>query len=107
MMLGYGHHVSGWGWFTMSAGVILLWVLIITIAVRLNRSREHVRSRATPPAEDVLHQRPARGEIDQAEFRRRSLDALHAPPGAPARRPGINDAGGESREPAHPRTPGP
>ncbi|MGW5774408.1 SHOCT domain-containing protein [Streptomyces longwoodensis] len=106
MTLGYGHHVSGWGWFTMSAGVILLWVLIMTIAVRLNRSQEHVRSRATPPAEDVLTERAAQGEIDQAEFRRR-LDALHAPPGASARRPDINDAGGASRKPAEPRTPGP
>jgi putative membrane protein len=37
MMFWYGHNVGGWGWFAMSAGVILFWALIITIAVMLFR----------------------------------------------------------------------
>jgi putative membrane protein len=79
MMFGYDRDVSGWGWFVMSASIILLWALIITIAVLLNRSQEHVKAHATRSAEDILDERLARGEIDEDEPRRR-LNALHAGP---------------------------
>ncbi|MER6630294.1 SHOCT domain-containing protein [Streptomyces sp. NPDC000987] len=83
MMFWYGHDVSGWGWFAMSAGMILFWVLIITVAVllfrTLNGPQEHTRTPSTPSAEDILRERLARGEIDEDEYRRR-LDALHSGP---------------------------
>ncbi|WP_371557438.1 hypothetical protein OG416_31390 [Streptomyces longwoodensis] len=49
-----------------SAGVLLLWTLIITIAVLLNRSGEHVKARTTPSAEDVLDERQARERSTKA-----------------------------------------
>ncbi|MET8950506.1 SHOCT domain-containing protein [Streptomyces sp. NPDC004129] len=83
MMFWYDHDVSGWGWFAMSAGMILFWALIITVAVllfrALDRPQEHTRTPATPSAEDILRERLARGEIDEEEYRR-LLNALRAGP---------------------------
>lgn len=33
MMFWYDHNSSGWGWFAMSAGMILFWALILIAAV--------------------------------------------------------------------------
>ncbi|MGW2619370.1 SHOCT domain-containing protein [Streptomyces sp. NPDC001500] len=81
MMFWYGHDVSGWGWFAMSAGMILFWALIITVAVllfrALNQPREYTHPAVRPSAEDILRERLARGEIDEDEYRRR-MTALHA-----------------------------
>ncbi|MEV5912944.1 SHOCT domain-containing protein [Streptomyces chartreusis] len=83
MMFWYDHDVSGWGWFAMSAGMILFWALIITLAVlvfrALNQPHEHTHLPAAPAPEDILRERLARGEIEEEEYRRR-LAALHAPP---------------------------
>ncbi|MFF2205798.1 SHOCT domain-containing protein [Streptomyces sp. NPDC058145] len=85
MMFWYDHGVGGWGWFAMSAGMIVFWVLIITLAVllfrALNRPQEHTHTHtpATPSAEDILGERLARGEIDEDEYRRRR-NVLHAGP---------------------------
>ncbi|MED7824563.1 SHOCT domain-containing protein [Streptomyces chiangmaiensis] len=83
MMFWYDHDVSGWGWFAMSAGMILFWALIITVAVllfrALNRPQEHTHTPDAPAPEDILHERLARGEIDEDDYRRR-LNALHAGP---------------------------
>ncbi|MDF3142482.1 MULTISPECIES: SHOCT domain-containing protein [unclassified Streptomyces] len=84
MMLWYDHNVSGWGWFAMSAGMILFWALIITVVVllirALNSPHEHTHTPAAPtPPEAILRERLARGEIDEEEYRRR-LSALHAGP---------------------------
>ncbi|MFD8259102.1 SHOCT domain-containing protein [Streptomyces griseoluteus] len=83
MMFWYDHNVSGWGWFAMSAGMILFWAVIITIAVlllrALNQPHEHTHTAAAPSAEDILRERLARGEIDEDEYRRR-LAALHVGP---------------------------
>jgi putative membrane protein len=80
MMFWYDHDVSGWGWFTMSASMILFWVLIITAAVllfrALGRTTEHTRTPAVPSAERLLAERFARGEVDEEEYRRR-LATLH------------------------------
>ncbi|MFF4015745.1 SHOCT domain-containing protein [Streptomyces sp. NPDC001843] len=90
MIFWYGHGFGGWGWFAMSAGMILFWALIITGAVllvrALNRPYEHTRTPATPSAEDILRERLARGEIDEDEYRRR-LDALRSGPPARWRTP--------------------
>ncbi|MDF2264980.1 SHOCT domain-containing protein [Streptomyces coacervatus] len=81
MMFWYGHDVSGWGWFAMSAGMILFWALIITLGALLYRalarpggSEPLVSSPPTGPAptpEQLLAERFARGEIDEDEYRRR------------------------------------
>lgn len=82
-MFWYTHGVSGWGWFGMSAGMILFWALIITALVLLfravDRPHEHTHAPAAPTPQQILGERFARGEIDEEEYRRR-LNALHAGP---------------------------
>ncbi len=87
MMFWYDHDVSGWGWFAMSAGMVLFWALIITAVVLLIRAlyTPHEHTHAPPPTaptptpEDILRERLARGEIDEEEYRRR-LSTLRADP---------------------------
>ncbi|MEU8570732.1 SHOCT domain-containing protein [Streptomyces pathocidini] len=83
MMFWYDHDVSGWGWFAMSAGMILFWALIITVVVllvrALNSPHGHTHTPAVPTPEDILRERLARGEIDEEEYRRR-LTALRVGP---------------------------
>ncbi|TQJ92477.1 putative membrane protein [Streptomyces sp. SLBN-31] len=87
MMFWYNHDVSGWGWFAMSAGMILFWALIIGFGVVLYRalsrpsgSQPFVSSPPTgsfpptapaPTAEQLLGERFARGEIDEDEYHRK------------------------------------
>ncbi|KQX46364.1 MULTISPECIES: SHOCT domain-containing protein [unclassified Streptomyces] len=82
MMFWYGNGMSGWGWFAMSAGMVLFWGLLITVAVMLFRSLDRAaeRPRGFGPAasaEQILGERLARGEIDEEEYRRR-LTALRS-----------------------------
>jgi len=81
MMFWYDHDVSGWDWFAMSAGMILFWALIITVAAplfrALNRPQEHTGTPAAPAPADILRERLTRGKIDEDDYRRR-LNALHA-----------------------------
>ncbi|MFE1788707.1 SHOCT domain-containing protein [Streptomyces sp. NPDC059525] len=81
MMFWFDHNVSGWGWFAMSASMILFWALIITVAVllvrALNRTPEHTDVQAGPPAEQLLAERFARGDIDEEDYQRR-LAALRS-----------------------------
>ncbi|MFH7594800.1 SHOCT domain-containing protein [Streptomyces racemochromogenes] len=84
MMFWYDPDGSGWGWFAMTAGMILFWALIIAAAVllvrALNRPQEHTHTPADAPApEHILAQRLARGEIDADEYERR-LAVLHGHP---------------------------
>jgi putative membrane protein len=80
-MYWYDHDMGGWGWFAMSFGTLLLWTLLITVAVLLIRTfKQSPRSTDAPPsspAEKLLAERFARGEIDEDEYRRR-LDVLKA-----------------------------
>ncbi|WP_078964083.1 SHOCT domain-containing protein [Streptomyces durhamensis] len=77
-MFWYGHGASGWGWFAMPVGIVLFWVLLITLDVLLYRSRAprergnraSSRHPGTSP-EQLLAERFARGEIDEDEYRRR------------------------------------
>ena len=76
-MMYYGDHMSGWGWFAASVGMVLFWGLVITGIVLLVRYLSHNGQAPTPRTpEQLLAERFARGEIDQAEYRDR-LDALH------------------------------
>ena len=77
----YSDHLSAWGWFGMTLGMVLFWGLVIAAIVWLVRApgrgdREPgvLPPRATP--EQLLAERFARGEIDETEYRGR-LAALH------------------------------
>ena len=76
MMMYWNHHdMSGWDWFAMAIGSVLLWTLLLTVAVPLIRNLSHTAQRprtlAAPPPEQVLADRFARGEMDEEEYRNR------------------------------------
>jgi putative membrane protein len=77
MMGWYGwDHMSGWGWFAMTASGLLLLVLVVGGIVLLARAGQQQPSqRFTPPAprsaEELLAERFARGEISEDEYRSR------------------------------------
>lgn len=79
VMFWYDHDPSGWGWFTMSVGMILFWAVIITFGVLLFRALSRPGGMKTalgpvpprPTAEQLLAERFARGEIDEDEYHRR------------------------------------
>ncbi|MGY1735059.1 SHOCT domain-containing protein [Geodermatophilus sp. SYSU D00684] len=80
-------HMSGWGWFTLTASAVLL------IAVVVGLFRALMRTGGQPPpapprptAEELLAERLARGEIGEDEYRSR-LAALRGSSSAP-RTPG-------------------
>ena len=67
-----GDHMSGWGWFGMTAGSILFVALLVlgaVLVVRLTRRQEPPTDAQRTP-EQVLAERFARGEIDEDECRR-------------------------------------
>ncbi|MGW0885471.1 SHOCT domain-containing protein [Streptomyces sp. NPDC002671] len=90
MMFWYDHDVGGWGWFVMSAGMILFWAVLITFGVLLFRALARPDSTGTPAVpppsgsapEQLLAERFARGEIDEDEYKRR-MAVLRAGHGAP------------------------
>ena len=74
MMYGYGDHMSGWGWFATSGGMVLFWGLLITgivVLVRYLRSDHPGQAPTVSTAEHVLAERFARGEINETEYRDR------------------------------------
>ena len=74
MMYDYGDHMSGWGWFATSVGMILFWGLLITgivLLVRYLRSDRPGQAPTTTTPEQVLAERFARGEINETEYRDR------------------------------------
>src|SRR6266498_2561639 len=94
MALQGGHQVGtgGWGWGGLVFGGVdtrALWALVIMVVVWLIRSGRGLRmfgglpyrtrrdSHEAPRAETILAERFARGEIDEAEYRKR-LAALRA-----------------------------
>ncbi|MFD7976375.1 SHOCT domain-containing protein [Streptomyces sp. NPDC059071] len=82
MMFWYGGGMNGWGWFAMSAGMVLFWALLLTVAVMLFRSLDRAAERprgsgTASSAERILGERLARGEIDEEEYSRR-LTALRS-----------------------------
>ncbi|MGY4742252.1 SHOCT domain-containing protein [Streptomyces sp. ATMOS53] len=87
-MFWYGHDPSGWGWFTMSVGMLLFWAVLIVFAVLLFRAVSRSSdTRATtgtarpgrPLPEQLLAERFARGEIDEDEYSRRLSVLRHEP----------------------------
>ena len=66
----YGDHMSGWGWTFMVLGTVLFWAIVIAGIVLLVRRGRRGDSWGSnrPSPEELLAQRFARGEIDEAEF---------------------------------------
>ncbi|MFD8565433.1 SHOCT domain-containing protein [Streptomyces sp. NPDC059639] len=81
------HDTGGWGWYAMSAGMLLFWLLVGVIAVlafrALSRSERTVPSREAAPG-TVLDERFARGDIDEDEYRRRRAVLTGRPGGTGA-----------------------
>src|SRR5262249_20728495 len=73
MMYWYGNGMSGWGYVLMTAVMVLFWGLVIVGGIALVRfltsGSWRWPERLAP--EDVLAERFARGEIDEAEYRER------------------------------------
>ncbi|MDX3233109.1 SHOCT domain-containing protein [Streptomyces sp. ME19-01-6] len=67
----YDHTTSGWGSTLLAFIALALWALVALVAVALFRHLEHGLRVPWSPAERVLSERFARGEIDEDEYRRR------------------------------------
>jgi putative membrane protein len=84
MMYWDGDQTSAWGIALMSLGMLAFWGLLIFGFVMLLRSTSRGGSSTSTPRyggerptpEQILAERFARGEIDEAEYVRR-IDALH------------------------------
>jgi putative membrane protein len=68
--------MSGWGYGFMALNTIVFWALLVGAAVLLYRAFRGADAQrpGTPtasPAEQILAERHARGEIDDEEHRRR------------------------------------
>lgn len=66
-------NMNGWWWW-MAPLMLAFWALVIWGVVILLRGRGGSTDRR---AEDILDERLARGEIDEAEYRRRR-EAIHS-----------------------------
>jgi len=89
------NHGWGWGdWLGMSLMMLVFWGLVIWLVVWLVRTSS-AKQDTTPASrlpEDVLAERFARGEIDEAEYRDR-LRVLRGGPAGPPANAGISGAG--------------
>jgi putative membrane protein len=61
-------HMGGWWWLAVPM-MIAFWTLVVWAVVTLVRGSDRTRTRSD--AEAVLADRFARGELDEAEYRRR------------------------------------
>ncbi|GDY30964.1 hypothetical protein GTS_25970 [Gandjariella thermophila] len=78
MMFWYGSGMGMWGGLLMTLGSVLVLALLVVGVLAALRYLGRVAPQAggaSRPAEDILAERFARGEIDEDEYRRR-LDAL-------------------------------
>lgn len=78
-MFWYGHDMNGWGYGLMGVSMLAFWVVLIgVVAIVLRRNRNpalRAGDVATPlTADQLLAQRFARGEIDQAEYAARQAE---------------------------------
>lgn len=82
---GWNDGMGLWGYVLMSISMVVVWGAIITGIVLLARSLRapspHPLQQSPRPAEDVLAERFARGEIDALEYQNR-LSVLRGQPGA-------------------------
>lgn len=79
-MMYYGNgHMTDWGWFGMTVGMVAFWGLLIALAVLVYRAFSNGASGrqssngptgAADPRQ-ILAERYARGEIDEDEYQRR------------------------------------
>ncbi|MDX2393494.1 MULTISPECIES: SHOCT domain-containing protein [unclassified Streptomyces] len=93
-MFWYDHGMGGWGWVAVSLSILLV-ALAVAAVVLLLRSVDRypsgpAQTPAAPSAKELLAERFARGEIDEAEYERR-LTALRAN-GPGQGRPGPGDS---------------
>jgi putative membrane protein len=81
--------MSGWGWAFMVLGTVLFWAVLIAGIVLVMRrgGRGNFWGSNRPSSEELLAQRFARGEIDEAEYRQR-LAVLAERPQTPSRSQG-------------------
>ena len=80
------NHMDGGDWWWMTLTMVAFWGLVIWFVVYLVRSTDHTRNDdGRPDPERLLAERFARGEIDEAEYRR-ALDILHEGRGSRAGR---------------------
>jgi putative membrane protein len=80
-------HGWGWGdWLGMSLMMLVFWGVVIGLIVTLVRNRSTSDAAVSPrQAEDVLAERFARGEIDEAEYQDRLRVLRGTPAGPPVR----------------------
>jgi putative membrane protein len=69
-MLWWHNGLSWWGWLSMSLVMVGFWGLVIWGVVSLSRSADTPDS-GKRDAKDVLAERFAAGEIDEAQYRER------------------------------------
>lgn len=74
-MIGWYHDGMGWdGWILMSASMVAFWALVIFAVVAIFRGTQH-SGESTSARRDpmqILDERFAQGEIDEAEYHARS-----------------------------------
>ena len=73
-MMYFGDHMSGWAWVFMGFGSVLFWAALIfgiVVLVRYWKGSNLFAAGSHASAEEVLAQRFAGGEIDEAEYRQR------------------------------------
>ena len=77
MMSGWG---SGWGVWTMYAGMVVFWAVVVGLIIWIIKSLGSSRATSTVPVQaqenpiDLLKRRYAAGEIDAAEFEQKRRD---------------------------------
>ena len=68
-MFWYDHDLSALGWVGMILGMVAFWGFIVVVILWIVRaSTRSDRIEARPDAQQVLAERFARGEIDEAEY---------------------------------------
>ena len=93
MMYYGGGHMSGWGWFGMTIGMIAFWALLIGLAMLVyrgltsgdtsNAAKDESSGRTSADPRQILAERYARGEIDEDEYQRRLTTLTGAGTGTP------------------------
>ena len=75
IMMGWYHDGTGWGgWILMTLAMLAFWVLVVYAVVAIFRGTQSSGSSPSDPRNpmQILHERFARGEIDEQEYHARS-----------------------------------